>query len=222
MTQEEKRICAERLFDAIGDMDDRFVLEAESPYVRRSGVRWFRAVLIGAASVALALSVTVGVFVVGMMGKGQSGAKDDADDLQDNIQESMEESLGSTTLSARLSSVRAQTADSVARESDIDLFDGTPRVIWKYSDEELFRTKSISHDEYQRLTALMAKNKGERVDDPSDNSLEGVWIASGDGLVISPCLEQTAGNVGYGEIFDYVPEYEPSAELTDSLCDYIS
>ena len=222
MTQEEKRICAERLFDAIGDMDDRFILEAESPYVRRSGVIWFRALLIGAASIALALSVTVGVFVVGMMGKGQGEAENDADNLQDNMQESMEESVGGATLSARLSSVRAQTADDVTKESDIDLFDGTPKVIWKYSDEELFRTKAISDDEYQRLTGLITKNKGERVDDPSDNSLEGVWIASGDGLVISPCLEQTAGNVGYGEIFDYVPEYEPSAELTDSLCDCIS
>lgn len=219
MTQEEKRICAQRLFDEIGNIDDRFITEAAAPYARARDTRGIRAFLIGAVSVALAISVTVGVFVVGMM---SGDKKTDNEGAVNDMNEIVEGSTSTPTLSARLTAIRNQTANAAVSKEDIDLFDGMAKIIWKYSDEEEYRTRDISDSEYSKLKKILSENKGVRVDNYAVGKLEGVWIASGDGLVISPCLEQTAGNVGYGEIFDYVPEYEPSAELSECLCDYIS
>ena len=224
MTNEEKRICAQRLFDEIGNIDDRFIYEASTPYTARSVARLVRTFAIGAVSIALALSIVAGVFVVGMMVGNKSaeneGYRDEMFDVEaGDVVDGTAERAG---ISQRMTSLRAQTSDALTPKEDIDLFDGTPKVIWKYTDETQYRTRNISDDEYSSLTTLLSKNMGERVESGAYGTLEGVWISSGDGLVISPCLEMTSGNVGYGEIFDYEPEYEPSTELTDSLCDYIS
>lgn len=224
MTNEEKRICAQRLFDEIGNIDDRFIYEAETPYSARSGARFFRIFAIGAVSIALALSIAVGVFVVGMM-VGNKSAEDDG--FRDNMVDAEVGDVADGTaekrgISQRMTSLKAQTTDALTVKEDIDLFDGTPKIIWKYTDETEYRMRAISDGEYSDLTTLLSKNMGERVENGESGTLEGIWIASGDGRVVSPCLEMTAGNVGYGEIFDYVPEYEPTPELTDSLCDYIS
>ena len=71
MTQEEKRICAERLFDEIGLIDDRFITEAASPYAPRknAGLRRF---LVAAVSVTLTLCVCVGIFAIGKLGQDKS------------------------------------------------------------------------------------------------------------------------------------------------------
>lgn len=220
MTQEEKRICAERLFDGIGLIDDRFIVEAATPYVRKSRARGFRALLIGAVSLALALSVAVGAFVVGMM-SGQNRVED-GDVADDVYTELADGTTHANTLSAQLSSLRADTEENAVDMADIDLFDSRAKIIWKYADEELYRVTPITDGEREKLVAILSKDKGERVTQVEAEAVEGVWIATGDGRVISPYLEQTAGNVGYGELFEYQPEYEPTEEFSEYLCDCIS
>ena len=220
MTQDEKRICAERLFDGIGLIDDRFIVEAATPYGRKRSAKGFRALLIGAVSIALAMSVAAGAFVVGMM-SGQNKAEDDdvAEDVNTGV---VDGTTHANTLSAQLSSLRAETEVNAVDMADIDLFDSQAKVIWKYADEELYRVKPITDGERERLVTILSKDKGERVTQVEAEAVEGVWIATGDGRVISPYLEQTAGNVGYGELFDYQPEYEPTEEFSEYLCDCIS
>ena len=46
-----------------------------------------------------------------------------------------------------------------------------------------------------------------------------VWIALGDGRIISPCLKESNGNVAFGTLFDYDPEVEPSADFVTALYD---
>ncbi len=222
MTQDEKRICAEKLFDEIGLIDDRFITEAATPYVRVRGLRALRAVAIAAAAVTLAVTMALGAFVVGMIALG---GKKDADSMNDETryEEDMDNSLNSvSTLSEKLEGMRENTASLKTDRADIELFDGTPKIIWKYADEETYRVRSITEGELNVLTERLKENKGEKLQGDTDGGLEGLWISTGDGKVISPYLEQTAGNVGYGEIFEYEPEYEPAEDFSEYLCDVIS
>ncbi|MBQ8850110.1 MAG: hypothetical protein IJ011_07260 [Clostridia bacterium] len=230
MTQEEKRICAERLFDEIGQIDERFIAEAATPYARKKKKAMWQKLFIAAVSITLMLSILVGVFITSMIiGIGRD--KDDGDggdfagignsELQDGANNITNGE--SATLSSRLEGLRYKTESLRISANDIKLFESTPKIIWKYSDEESYRVRNITEGEAAMLFSKLYEDRGRRIDGGTDESgLDGVWIATGDGLVISPCLEQSAGNTGYGEIFDYVPEYEPSEDFSEYLCDVIS
>lgn len=221
MTEEQKRICAERLFDEIGLIDDRFITEAASPYApkKSSALRKF---FVAAVSLTLVICIGVGIFAVGKLGQNKSGdASAPEAGNSDNILADGATEI--TTLSGRLDSLRADTEGLKVSAEEIQLFGGAPSVIWKYSDEETYRVSAISQSEAERLEYLLEKDKGQRVDGEAvTNKLDGVWIATGNGYVISPYLEQTDGNTGYGQIFEYSPEYEPSEEFSEYLCDIIS
>ncbi len=222
MTQEQKRICAERLFDEIGLIDDRFITEAASPYAPKKSVG-LRRFLVAAMSVTLTLCVCVGLFAIGKLGqnKSDSATAPENGNVDHNYPSDSGETL--STLSGRLDTLRADTEELKVSAEDIQLFGGAPSVIWKYSDEETYRVCQISQSEAERLGHLLEENKGQRTDgEATKGKLDGVWIATGDGRVISPYLEQTDGNTGYGEIFEYSPEYEPSEEFSRYLCDVIS
>ena len=51
------------------------------------------------------------------------------------------------------------------------------------------------------------------IDEHSERPSYQVWIAFGDGVVISPYLKANPGNTGHGELFDYDPELELSEDL---------
>ncbi len=218
MTENEKRIYAQRLFDGIGLIDDRFIAEAQSPYAppRRGGI--FKRILISAVSLSLVLCVAVGIFVIGKMGQ-KGGA--DADIPNEGIENG--EGSQSTSLSGRLLALRTGTDALRVKESELRLFESSPSVIWKYTDEEEYRVRRLTSVEVEQLKLLYERDAGSRVSDgETDSGIDGLWIAIGDGRIVSPYLEQTAGNIGYGELFDYAPEYEPSAECSEYLCDVIS
>jgi len=229
MTNEEKRICAERLFDEIGMIDDRFIAEAATPYARQTRIRNLRRILVAAVSLSLAVSLAVGIFVVGKIGNKSDGMA--GDNAAPNGAGTVEKEEGdktssqTATLSSRLDELRVQTEALKINAEDLDLFSETPSVVWKYSDENEYRVRAISASQAKTLSQKLSVGDGKTVyaqeDDPSCD-LEGVWITLGDGRVISPYVEQTAGNVGYGELFEYEPEYEPSEEFSEYLCDMIS
>ena len=126
------------------------------------------------------------------------------------------------TLGARLDGVRESTVSYKVDREKIDLFDGSARIVWKYSDETEYRARELSSDEANKLISSLKSSKGQRVDKTDTEDDVSLWICYGDGRVISPYLELTEGNVGYGEIFDYTPEYEPSQEFSDIICGIIS
>lgn len=228
MTQEEKRICAERLFDEIGLIDDRFVFEAATPYVSQKRKGLWQRLLIAAVSVTIVACVGLGLFVVGMMSGGKGNAPENDMNIvgtvaDDALQDNSDGSEAVLTLSARLERMKDDTAQLAVSKADIELFGTSPKVIWKYSGEEEYRVSSITEAQANALVEKLSKNSGKRVSESDDKSeLEGLWIATGDGRVISPYLELTAGNTGYGELFEYEPEYEPSNDFAEYLCDTIS
>ena len=221
MTQEEKYKYADLLLDGIGLIDDRFIYEAETPYKargKRGFVRMLRGLIVATASLTIVLSISVSIFLVGMLAPKKS--EDDGFDGDGGFTADAEVSYA--TLSESFAGLRSSTEDLRVSADSVDLF-GAPKIIWKYSGEADYRVKEISNSELERITGLISKDKGKKVESDSGSGvLEGVWIAMGDGRVFTPCLEVTAGNVGYGEIFDYNVEYEPSAELRDYMYEVIS
>ena len=228
MTQEEKRICAERLFDEIGLIDDRFIFEASTPYVSQARRTLWRRVLVAAVSVTLTVCIAVGLFAVGMMNAGKGNAPENDANMEDApaddaLQDNSNSSATALTLSARLERMKDDTAGLSVDAADIQLFGSSPKVIWKNSDEADYRACNITEAQASTLIEKLSENSGKRVSGSDDKSeLEGLWIATGDGRVISPYLELTAGNTGYGELFEYEPEYEPSKDFAEYLCDTIS
>lgn len=223
MTNEQKRMSAERLFDAIGMIDDRYIAEADSAYIPAKRTNIWKKAILAAVAVTLALSVMIGSFLVASFVGGYLFIDKVFDALITNKDES-DLDAPSATLSEKLVSIKDKTEDMRVSEDSIDLFSGSSMVIWKYSDEADYRVSLISDNELVTLQGKLERNRGESIDSsmPTDTQIDGVWIALGDGRVISPYLEQTAGNVGYGQIFDYTPEYEPSDDFAEYLCDSIS
>ena len=224
MTNDQKHLSAEKLFDSIGLIDDRFVAEADTPYRRKSSRTTIKAFLIAAVSMTLIVTVLLSVFAVGMLVGTLTHNGTDGDGMEGTAPENDMNSAVTQTLELRLDDMRDETAHLSVSKSDIDLFDGSCRIVWKFSDEKEYRARKISEGELQKITHMLSYDKGTRIDSESTagSELEGVWLCTGDGRVISPYLDQTRGNVGYGEIFEYEPEYEPSEEFSEYLCNVIS
>ena len=84
------------------------------------------------------------------------------------------------------------------------------KIIWKYTDSELCYVVNISESDLKHLSDYSP------IQSVPDEICR-IWLTAGDGLVTSPCLKQSAGNIGYGEIFDYSPEVEVSEAFATTL-----
>ena len=225
MSNEQKRICAERLFDELGSIDDRFIHEADTPYKRKSNT--LRRFIIIAVAATLSLSLLMGSLAIGglaiLLFGGDTVGKDQHDDIPDNgvNNEEKEEPSTPSSLDERLNALRGGVYLTSPKE-DLKLFDGSIKVVWRYSDEDYCRYTVITKHEATILMNKLKSDRGERFDGNASESMAELWICAGDGRVISPYLDLSAGNVGYGELFEYEPEYEPSDNFSDYLCEIIS
>lgn len=226
MVRNDKHRLANYLLDEIGLIEDRYVAEAATEYRRAgNGLRPRRIAVIG-VSLTLTLSLLLGMFAANQFG---SKSDDAAEDLRDEAGNAVVTQASGTSapagISFRLQELKISTASYATPAQSIDLFADEMQIIWKYADEEIYRVRLLTSSEEQRMLGLLNKEQGTALsfaESEKKNGLDGIWIALGDGTVISPCLEQTEGNVGYGTLFDYNPEVEPSDALTDLVCDILS
>ena len=228
----KKEEFAEYLFDEIGNIDDSIIASAMGAYRPARKVFNTRKLAIAAVAATLSLSLfaTVFVSILNRAGKDyfESPKNDnvsnsaDNDDAADKYEPDMESPTDvATTLATRLESLRDTAKAEKLGKNDIKYFDGYARLIWKYSDEEYYRVCKISASQLQRIQSLISADQGELVNSAAESSVDGIWISLGDGKVISPCLLSSEGNVGYGSIFDYTAEVEPSDAVSGFICDII-
>ena len=210
--KQDKIRNAELLFDAIGCIDDRIIQEAQSPY-RASAEhhRGWRTLV--AASISFAV-LTVGVFGASLFAdRANPEAPGEIQDghTTENSQSSTQSSLAQTLLSA--------TNGSGVRKVDVsslDFFDGKTCLIWRPEGESRVCVLPISSQvkitslkkEIGNASATLSPDAAERIRCQ-------VWVSYGNGMVVSPYLQASAGNVGYGELFEYSPEIEPSEKLVE-------
>ena len=203
----ERMKKAEFLFSEISGIDDAIVAEALS-YRAKRGVMTRRAIVVLVAA-ALMLAALLGSFVIGSLAD-----RDKKDEAKPVDRVTLEESLADAETSGRV--MTYQSAD------DIDLFDGVTRIVWSEGAEYYAIGLSNSSDR-SRLDGALRDNysKPNNVSGGDEYQVK-VWISYGDGSVVTPYLKDSAGNVGYGELFDYEAEIVPSESLAELVSDLVS
>ena len=212
--RDNKINSADRLFDAIGMIDDRMIAEAENAYSRtpsRKPHTFFR---------RYAVSLTVVLLVVGMIGGFVVSNMSDQvnSDIFDNDMTGNAANEGvqiSQSLDFVLSNVTADTADTVALD-EIDFFDGEVSLIWSLEGEDEYHKLTFeAKDAVNTIKSCMSKSTQQISATSTDTFACSVWVSYGNGEVVSPYLKEAAGNVGYSTLFDYSPEVVPSESFTE-------
>lgn len=208
---EHKIKRAERLFDAIGEIDDRIIAEAEAPYAKPKARFGFSRI----ATIAASLVVCVGIFagVTAMLSKVV---------VDEDKAES--EPKASSTLASTLYSNRNNSSILKLSANDIDLFGGRTSIIWKYDGDSDYRVVYVPERKVGELRKeLLELDSAEKLSFEEAETIScSIWVCDGEGTVVSPYLEVSDGNVGYGTLFDYSPEIEPTEDVNYLISDLIS
>lgn len=217
----DTRRAAEYLFDEIGGIDDSYIAHAQSAGVRRVG--YPRRIAIIAAAAALAVVMVAALPMSFISFDKEEVANDRYDDTAQGDAPSAnapvpsapdKEDVMDVIGAFELDSVLGIADDSLVIGEAPDLFDGTPRLLWQSEGGQLCGV-TLSAAELEHLGR--EQGRGEQVGDAGLEAEFQVWISYGNGLVISPYLEDSPGNVGYGELFDYSPEIIPSSAVTGRI-----
>lgn len=226
---------SELLLEAIGEIDDRFIFEAES-YERKKSSLPLRKLIIAAVALSLVFTFTLSLGIGLMLGSSRDKVDNDSAGAPNEDQDGADDGFNNagandenikpqpiTTLEDTLESVRYSSEELKSPFERDMLFDGSTKLIWKYSDEESYRVCTISSasDTKSIQRALEHKKDFSEVSEPAVDSIDGFWICFGDGLVYTPYLKSSDGNVGYGELFDYEQELEPSKSFATFIREII-
>lgn len=226
---------SELLLEAIGEIDDRFIFEAES-YERKKSSLPLRKLIIAAVALSLVFTFTLSLGIGLMLGSNRDKVDNDFNNAPNEDQDGADDEFNNagandenikpqpiTTLEDTLESVRYSSEELKSPFERDMLFDGSTKLIWKYSDEESYRVCTISSasDTKSIRRALEHKKDFSEVSEPAVDSIDGFWICFGDGLVYTPYLKSSDGNVGYGELFDYEQELEPSKSFATFISEII-
>ena len=223
----DKHTGAEKLLDAVGSISERFIFEAEA-YSAPRRFAGIRRLAVAAVGITLVLSLLLAT-LIGTLTRTEEDAEPErpienpndaatapstqAPDKNDAMPEFV------PTLAQTLEGVRLSTRKLISPIERDMLFDGQSRIIWRYTGEEEYRVCTMSKTDATLIGAALAKKKDfERVESTDQSSeLDGIWICFGDGLVYSPQLETSDGNVGFGTLFDYESELEPSSDFVQRI-----
>ena len=201
---------AEYLFDEIGLIDDTFVAEAmQEPRYTLSKLS-LRRVTVAAVAAAMVFTASVGLTLSALIKKSDNM---DGAPTHDGM-------VDSITLADALARAESGGAQSFTEAQSIDLFDGKTKIIWENA-ERYYVLDVASGSDRQSLENALDATYSVSQNIGSDDGVR-VWISYGDGSVVSPYLRESAGNIGYGELFDYSPEIVPSDDLAKLIDDLIT
>ncbi len=209
--RDRKMNSAERLFDAIGTIDDRIIAEAAETYSRKTSRKTQTFMR------RYAVSLTAVLLVVGMLGGFViSNLSDQVNsDVLDNDITVKEDIQVSESLDFVLSNATVNGAETLALD-EIDFFDGEVSLIWNYGGESEYHKLTFEAKDAENKVKKCMSRSTQQISDTSTETLAcSVWISYGNGEVVSPYLKESAGNVGYSTLFDYSPEVVPSESFTN-------
>ena len=187
------------LFEQLGEIDEDILNECSDyyPVVRRRR-RSLRAVIIAAAALTALFSVLlVGTFAV-MLRRSFSGnaAPSDTGEPADEVETQAEE----------LPADFAENWEKLTEEETHErIFGNTPAMLCKRRGESDYRFTALSDAQYDVIledspTSLISGN---------DSSEWQVWVTDGNGMVFTPYLQSSPGNIHFGVLFDYEIEVLP-------------
>ncbi len=203
----DKNARAEALFDALGDIDDQILVSAYAYRPARTKRRVVPALLAacfgGLLTLTLLLVASVQLF-------NRSSSKDAAQQAEGAPADPL-----MTVLEDAANDAAVQT---VASADAIDLFDGEAKLIWQSSDGA-YHVLPLSAASCASLERQMGSGDSLPSD---DDAVCSVWLANGDGTTVSPYLNRSDGNVGYGALLEYAPEIVPSDAFASHVQEILS
>lgn len=200
-----KRLAAEHLFDAVGELDDSLLTSALNYRKPKAKILTARPVISTLGALAAVLVLAILVFPNSLKANDSDMVRDESDTVM------------YSNLTVALSGVDYNSnVVTLSSTDEVDLFDGQAKVIWKNTDSDVCYALNITETDLQWL-----QNYGTNPITVPDESCQ-IWLTAGDGLVVSPCLKKSAGNVGYGEIFNYSPEVDVSPTFANYLTKLIT
>ena len=203
--------AAEYLFDEIGGIDDSYIAAAQS--ARRSGGATLRRTFSIAAAVAAVFMIAVLAMPALITRNFDKVEQDDSVDIATTVENSQNSPSTGTLLNAPLEQLLSSTGEAFCAVGDADLFDGRAKLIWQDRQSGQRYEILLTHSQLTQIDKLI--KHGRRTESIESEML--IWISYGDGRVVSPCLEYSDGNVGYGSLFDYLPEVVPTEELINYI-----
>ena len=99
-------------------------------------------------------------------------------------------------------------------------FGGRPLLMWQEQNDTVFHVLPIDRGQLSTITRLMTESTAKN--DGDEAITKKIWICDGEGLVKTPYLEDTPGNLYYATLFDYDPELVLTEELEDRLAELTS
>ena len=203
----EKMKKAEYLFSELSGINERIVAEALEVREKKKG--FVKRTLIVLVAAALLMTLAVGTFIIGNIAGNKK-----SDNGGDVVVPTFEEVLRDAEDSQRVMSYRSA--------ENIDLFDGATKLVW--SDGDGYNVIRLTGDsEKNKLTSAMKKSySNAKVVTDTDDTHVLVWVSFGDGRVVTPYLKNTAGNVGYGELFEYESEIVPTDDMNEFVNSLVS
>ena len=202
---DKKRLAAEHLFDTIGELDDTLLASALSYKKPKAKILAARPFISTLGAVAAVLVLAILVFPNSLKANDSDMVREESDIIL----------YSNLTIALSEADYNSEVV-TISSTDEVDLFDGQAKVIWKYTDSEFCYALNITETDLNWL-----KNYGTNPITVPDESCQ-IWLTAGDGLVVSPCLKKSAGNIGYGEIFNYSPEVDVSPTFANYLTKLIT
>lgn len=188
MNKKEK---AQLLFEKMGQIDDRFIDEAENYVPKRATVR-IKFPVIRALAACLSILIVFGVGVMLFRDNAPAG------------NESYPEILTVSSV-LKKGSLLSRSVDP----AKLNLLDGESRIIWQDTESGEYYQVKVSDSQQNSLNSL--NSSAENVADTDEDYR--IWFVNASGEVTSPELKESSGNVSFGSLFTYDPELE----LTDAF-----
>ena len=196
------------LFDEIGRIDDRLLQEAMQFDCRTANTVKWRKILLIAATLSLSLVLMLQM-VVGLSrrdwfpnpGQGEAPAPEDPAESENWALDSV---LNAGT--------HGDGVEVLASAEEYGFFDGSARLVWQYQGEEqIYVSRSLTPTEVEALLKAMTGTR-TAVSSKEEQPLWRIWLVCDNGEVRTPYLEDSQGNIGYGDFFDYHAEVIPAEE----------
>ncbi len=197
MTDKEK--YTNRLMDAVGNIDEKYIYEAQNYTPKKRMPGYIKAIIAAAASAVIMIGSAVPLTFFSVMMRNKSG------NMHDNTEEDAPPLYKMTQSMSR---------------ADVKTYDTLPdikgaAVIW-HTDEDGYGYVSISESKAESLIESMGTDGENTAEDDGIS----VWIRTQNGEYISPELKRSPGNVDCA-VFEYSPEIAISDEAAKMIANII-
>ncbi|MBE6554374.1 MAG: hypothetical protein E7666_08550 [Ruminococcaceae bacterium] len=199
-----KKERALRLFQAIGELDDR-LLQSAMLYRSPKPTPMLLRLLPLAATLAFCTVLILTVLILPSMLKGLLPPPNDSGKIDDPLSDTMYDLRDS-----------GQMQPLANHKEALPFSDGSAYLVCQYTEDGGFYVSDpLSERDIEHLTASLGM--GERVSPDADPIECRVWILLGNGDVLSPYLALSDGNVGKATLFDYEAELIPTEDFAKTV-----